>query len=70
MANPAFVSIKSFCKISGLSQYYVRQRVREGSLPFIRSGSVYLVNVEAALEVLDAESRLRAGIGQQLEDGK
>ena len=55
--NPAFVSIKGFCKLSGLSQFYIRQRVRAGSLPFIRSGTTYLINASAALEVLDAESR-------------
>ena len=55
--NPVFCSIKAFCKLSGLSQFYIRQRVRAGSLPFIRSGNTYLVNVTGELEVLDKESR-------------
>lgn len=64
MSNPAFVSIKAFCKLSGLSQFLIRQRVREGSLPFIRSGRTYLINLQGALEALEAESRLSAGIGR------
>ena len=59
--NPAFVSIKKFCELSGLSQFYIRQRVRAGTLPFIRSGNTYLINASAALEVLDAESRKGGG---------
>lgn len=55
--NPAFVSIKGFCKLSGLSQFYIRQRVRAGTLPFIRSGNTYLINSAGALEVLDKESK-------------
>ena len=55
--NPAFVSIKGFCKLSGLSQFYIRSRVRAGTLPFIRSGNTYLINTAAALEVLNEESK-------------
>ena len=54
---PAFVGIREFCRLSGVSQFAVRLRVREKTLPFIRSGKSYLVNVSAALELLDQESR-------------
>ena len=55
--RPAFASIKDFCKLSGLSQFCIRQRIKAGTLPFIRSGNTYFVNVTAALEVLDKESK-------------
>ena len=55
--HPAFAPIKGFCKLSGLSQFCIRQRIKAGTLPFIRSGNTYFVNVTAALEVLDRESR-------------
>ena len=62
--HPAFESIKAFSKTSGLSTFYIRKRVRESSLPCLRSGTVYLINVSAALEVLDKESR-----GEGIDDG-
>ena len=39
----------------GLSQFYLRQGCKDGSIPHIKSGTVYLVNVNKLLRQLDAE---------------
>lgn len=52
-----FVKIAEASKITGCSQYYLRNRVREGSLPALKSGTTYLINLSAMLQILDRESR-------------
>lgn len=54
-----FVKIKEACAITGLSQYRLRIMCREGSIPVLRSGTVYLINLPALLRQLDAESEGR-----------
>ncbi len=49
-----FVSISSAARITGLSQYYLRQGVRNGTVPHIRSGTKYLINLPRLLKTLDA----------------
>ena len=66
---PEFLSIKEFCQVSGLSQFYIRRRVRAGTLPAIRSGASYFVNVAAALEVLRQESGETGGRTDAGKDG-
>ena len=39
-------------KTTGLSQYFLRQGCKDGSVPHIKSGTVYLVNVPALLKKL------------------
>lgn len=50
-----FMKIKDACKVTGLSCYYLRRGVRDGSIPHIKSGTVYLINVPALLRQLGAE---------------
>ena len=49
---PAFQKIKDAAPVLGISQYHLRQLVRESAVPFIRSGSTYYVDVYAAHKVL------------------
>lgn len=47
-----FMKIKDACKVTGLSQFYLRRGVRDGSIPHIKSGTTYMVNVPALLKQL------------------
>ena len=51
-----FQTIVDASRTTGLSQFYLRTGCKDGSVPHIRSGRVYLVNVPALLRKLDAES--------------
>jgi len=44
-----FQKISDACRITGLSQYFLRQGCRDGTVPHIKSGGVYYVNVAALL---------------------
>lgn len=50
-----FQKIMDACKTTGLSQYYLRRGCKNGTVPHIRSGTVYLVNVPALLQKLGAD---------------
>ena len=47
-----FQKIPEACKTTGLSMYYLRNGCRDGSVPHVKSGSTYWVNVPALLEKL------------------
>lgn len=49
---PAFQKIKDAAPVLGISQYRLRQLVRESAVPFIRSGPTYYVDIYAAHKVL------------------
>lgn len=49
-----FQRIPAACRITGLSQYFLRSGCKDGSVPHVMSGNVYLVNVPALLRKLDA----------------
>lgn len=55
-----YQSIVNTSTITGLSQHFIRQGIKDGTIPFIRSGTMYFVNVAGLLNKLDAESR---GVG-------
>ncbi len=48
-----FQKIAEACKTTGLSQYYLRQGCRNGTIPHIKSGGVYYINVVALMETTD-----------------
>lgn len=50
-----FMKIGAASRATGLSQYFLRQGCKDGSIPHIKSGTVYLVNVAKLLRQLDAE---------------
>lgn len=60
MAVP-FMKIKDACAVTGLSQYFLRQGCRDGSVPHVKSGPTYYVNVPALLEQLGVPPQTEAG---------
>lgn len=53
-----FKTIRETAKLGIIGETYIRRMVAEGRCPGIRSGNRFLVNVEALVEQLDAESRM------------
>lgn len=56
-----FAKLKDACTVTGLSMFFLRQGCKDGSVPHIRSGSTYYVNLPALLEMLDEQSREAKG---------
>lgn len=56
-----FMKIKDACAVTGLSQYFLRQGCRDGSVPHVKSGPTYYVNVPALLEQLGVPPQNEAG---------
>lgn len=52
--NPPFQKIPQAAETTGLSQYFLRRGCKDGSIPHVKSGPVYLVNVPALLRQLGA----------------
>lgn len=53
--RPMFVSIKEAVKITGLSEYFIRQNLKAGKIPHIKTGNKIMLNMprlEAELERL------------------
>lgn len=50
-----FQKIPEACKTTGLSQYFLRNGCKNGTVPHIKSGEVYYVDVPALLEKLRNE---------------
>lgn len=49
-----FQRIPSACRITGLSQSFLRKGCKDGTIPHVMTGGTYLVNVPALLRKLDA----------------
>lgn len=49
-------SIRETAKLTGLSEYYLRQQQKVGAVPGIYSGKKFLVNVPSLLEYLAAST--------------
>lgn len=56
MKNTPFQKIAEASNTTGLSQYFLRNGCKAGTVPHVKSGTVYLVNIPALLRKLDAES--------------
>jgi len=54
-----FATIKEAASMTGLSVYYLRNGCRVGSVPAVKSGNRFLINVPKLLEKLDRESEER-----------
>lgn len=54
-SNPdaPFQKIPDACKTTGLSQYFLRNGCKDGSIPHIKSGGVYYINIPALLKKLE-----------------
>ena len=53
--NAPFQRIPAACRITGLSQSYLRAGCRSGEVPHIKAGGTYLVNIPQLLKKLGAE---------------
>lgn len=47
-----FQKIPEACRTTGLSQYYLRKGCKDGSIPHIKSGPTYYINVPELLKGL------------------
>ena len=68
MNGTPFQKIPEAARTTGLSQYYLRGGCKEGTVPHVKSGTVYLINVPALLRKLDAESSAQAGSDVPLQE--
>lgn len=53
--NPVYQSIKDTVKTTGLSEYYLRSKLKSGTLPHIKSGQKIFINVPSLLKQLETE---------------
>lgn len=53
MLTVPYQKIAEACKTTGLSQYFLRQGRKNGTIPHVKSGGVYYINVPALMETLD-----------------
>ena len=51
--NVQFVGVKKCCEITGLSEYFMRNAIREGLIPVMKSGRKYLVDMNKLAEKMD-----------------
>ena len=54
MTTP-FMKIRDACQATGLSQFYLRKGCKDGTIPHIKSGDTYYINVPALLKQLGAD---------------
>ena len=52
--TPAFLKLVDACQLTGLPVHYLRAGCKDGSIPHIRSGTTYYVNIPRLLEQLNA----------------
>ncbi|MBQ3669052.1 MAG: hypothetical protein II920_07490 [Clostridia bacterium] len=53
------MKIEDACRATGLSQFFLRKGCKDGSVPHVKSGKVYMINVPALLERLGAAGALQ-----------
>ena len=68
MPTVPFQKIAEACRTTGLSQYYLRQGCKDGTIPHIRSGSTYYINVPELLGQLNADGAAVTKQGAEISD--
>ena len=68
MPTVPFQKIAEACRTTGLSQYYLRQGCKDGTIPHIRSGSTYYINVPELLGRLNADGVTAVKHGAEISD--
>ena len=53
---PVYLSVKEASKVTGLTVYTIRQRIENGSLPYICLSNRFYINMPALLSMLEEES--------------
>lgn len=56
-----YQKIPEACRSTGLSQYFLRQGCKNGTIPHVKSGPTYYVDVPALLEKLRGEANGHSG---------
>lgn len=51
-----FMKIDQACAVTGLSRYYLRNGCKDGTVPHVKSGKTYMVNVPALLNALGVDT--------------
>ena len=52
-----YYTLKEACRVTGLSMYFLRNGCKAGSVPCVKSGTAYYVNVPRLLEKLEQEEK-------------
>ena len=52
MPTVPFQKITETCKTTGLSQYFLRKGCKDGTVPHVKSGGVYYINVPELMGTL------------------
>ena len=55
MNKTPYLKIKEAATETGLSQYFLRRGCRDGTIPCVKSGTTFYVNVPALLDKLASE---------------
>lgn len=55
--GPPFQKIVQAAETTGLSQFFLRSGCKDGTVPHVRSGTTYFINVPALLEKFGLEAR-------------
>lgn len=55
-----FLRIADACAATGLSQHFLRAGCKNGSVPCVKSGKTYYIDVPALLNTLRAQQQTRA----------
>lgn len=58
-----FLKIPDACRETGLSTYYLRKGCKDGTIPHIKSGTVYLIDMEALLTKLHGAAETNEQVG-------
>lgn len=54
---PRLMSLKKAAEYFGVSEYFLRQGVKNGTIPFIRSGTKYYISVDAMMERIESSCK-------------
>ena len=57
--NPPFQRIEDAVRTTGLSASFLRRGCRDGSIPCVRSGRTYFINVPGLLQQYDEVNRAK-----------
>lgn len=60
-----FQSIADTATLTGLSQFALRQRIKEGTVKFVKSGNKYFVNIP---DLLKQEGLTMADLQQHIQE--
>lgn len=52
LPDTPFMNVKDAARATGLSEYYLRKELANGSIPHIRSGRCIMINVPSLLKQL------------------